>query len=111
MRRALATLGVAVALIAAPSAAASVVLVTVTSPARPGNAAHLVAKVSPAATCSIVVDYKSGPSHAQGLTPERSAGGIVSWSWIVGTRTTPGRWGIVVSCGSAGTLRTSFAVS
>jgi hypothetical protein len=29
---------------------------------------------------------------------------------MVGTRTTPGRWGIVVSCGSAGTLRTSFVV-
>jgi micrococcal nuclease len=111
MRRAVATLGAAVALTAAPSAAASVVLVTVTSPARPGTTAQLVAKVSPAATCSIVVDYKSGPSHAQGLTPERSTGGIVSWSWIVGTRTTPGRWGIVVSCGAAGTLRTSFAVA
>ena len=111
MRRELAAFGVAVALISAPTAAASVALVTVTSPALPGNAARLVAKVSPGATCSIVVDYKSGPSHAQGLTPDRAIGGIVSWSWIVGTRTTPGRWGIVVSCGSAGTLRTSFAVS
>jgi hypothetical protein len=111
MRHSLAALAAVVGLIVAPSAAASVVLVTVTSPARPGNAAQLVAKVAPAATCSIVVDYKSGPSHAQGLTPKRSAGGIVSWSWLVGTRTTPGRWGVVVSCGAAGTLRTSFAVS
>ncbi|HWB23556.1 MAG TPA: hypothetical protein VG652_11805 [Gaiellaceae bacterium] len=111
MRRRFATLAAVGALVAAPTALGSVHLVTVTSPARPGTAARLVARVSPGATCSIVVNYKSGPSHAQGLTPERSVGGIVSWSWIVGTRTTPGRWGIVVSCGTAGTLSTSFAVA
>jgi len=35
---------------------------------------------------------------------------LVSWTWKVGARTTPGRWPIVVSCGRAGTLRTSFVV-
>jgi len=54
------------------------------------------------------VYYKSGPSHAAGLYPKRPVGGRVSWTWKVGTRTTPGRWPIRVSCGSAGSFRTSF---
>jgi len=62
----------------------------------------------PERSCSITVYYKSGPSHAQGLYPKCPVGGRVSWTWKVGTRTTPGGWAIVVSCGSAGTLRTSF---
>jgi len=61
------------------------------------------------ATCSITVYYKSGPSSAAGLYPEQ--GRRISWTWKVGTRTTPGRWPITVSCGSAGSLHTSFAVT
>jgi micrococcal nuclease len=104
------TLAVASALATAATASARMRLVSVTSPASPGSHATLIASVSPASTCSITVLYKSGPSHAQGLYPKRPSGGRVSWTWMVGTRTTPGRWGIVVSCGSAGTLRTSFVV-
>jgi hypothetical protein len=111
MRRVVALLAVVCVLSFAGAASAKVKLVTVTSPAYPGNAAALVARVSPSKTCSIVVHYLSGPSHAHGLTPKRPTGGIVSWSWIVGTNTTPGRWGIVVSCGAAGTLTTSFRVA
>jgi hypothetical protein len=93
------------------SASASVRLVSVTSPIRAGSTATLVVKVSTRATCSITVEYKSGPSVAQGLYPKRvTAAGRVGWSWKVGTRTTPGRWPIVVSCGRAGTLRASFLV-
>jgi hypothetical protein len=92
------------------SASARVRLLSVTSPASPGSYATLRASVSPSRTCSITVYYKSGPSHAQGLYPKRPVNGRVSWTWKVGTRTTPGRWPIVVSCGPAGTLRTSFVV-
>jgi hypothetical protein len=101
---------VAVALALPASASARVRLVSVTSPASPGSYATLSASVSSTHTCSIIVNYMSGPSHAQGLYSKRSAHGRISWTWMVGTRTTPGRWGIVVSCGSAGTLRTSFVV-
>lgn len=101
----------AVALVLPAAASARVRLITVSSPASPGSYATLRASVSPSSTCSITVNYKSGPSHAQGLYSKRPVGGRVSWTWKVGTRTTPGRWGIVVSCGSAGTLRTSFVVS
>ena len=97
--------------LAAPTAA-SMRKVSVTSPAYPGNDATLVASVSSSSViCSIRVRYKSGWSRAKGLKPRRRPlGGRVSWTWRVGTNTTPGRWPIFVSCGSAGTLRTSFKV-
>ncbi len=98
----------AVALALPAAASARVRLIHVTSPVSAGSYATLRASVSPSRTCSIAVYYKSGASQAQGLYPKRSVAGRVSWTWKVGTRTTPGRWAIVVSCGSAGTLRTSF---
>ncbi|HEX9415777.1 MAG TPA: hypothetical protein VF895_03625 [Gaiellaceae bacterium] len=93
------------------TASAKVRLASVTSPRSPGSHAALVAKVSTNATCSITVLYKSGASRAQGLYPKRTVGLRVSWTWMVGTRTTPGRWPIIVSCGRAGTLQTSFVVA
>jgi hypothetical protein len=86
-------------------------LVSVTSPVRAGADATLVAAAPTGATCSIVVTYKSGPSLAGGLYSQRVRSGRVSWTWTVGTRTTPGRWPVDVSCGAAGSLHTSFVVS
>jgi hypothetical protein len=94
---------------AADRASAGVRLVSVTSPINHGGYGTLTVSVSPAKTCSITVYYKSGPSSAAGLYPKR--GSRISWTWKVGTRTTPGRWPINVSCGSAGTLQTSFVVT
>ena len=111
--RSLRVLAVAVvaSLLVPAAAAAKVTLLGVTSPARPGATATLTVAVTPAAaTCSIRVVYKSGPSKAQGLVPKRAAAGKVSWSWTVGTRTTPGRWPIHVDCGAAGKLSTAFEV-
>jgi hypothetical protein len=86
--------------------------VSVTSPIGAGAYATLVVKVARSATCSITVNYKSGPSHAAGLySKHTNAQRRVSWTWKVGTRTTAGRWPIVVRCGSVGTLRTSFVVT
>ena len=48
---------------------------------------------------------------AAGLYPQRARSGRVSWRWMVGTRTTPGRWPIDVACGAAGSLHTSFLVT
>jgi len=111
VRKALVVVAAAVSVVAFPAtASAKVRLASVTSPASPGSYATLVASVSPNARCSITVYYKSGASVAQGLYPKRSVRGRVSWTWMVGTRTTPGRWAIVVSCGRAGTLNTSFRV-
>jgi hypothetical protein len=70
--------------------------------ARHGQATTLIVRTSPNTGCSIQVVYKSGPSTAQGLVPKTSDGtGNVSWTWIVGSRTTPGQWPIYVTCGSA----------
>jgi hypothetical protein len=101
----------AVVLAVPTSASARVRLVHVTSPISAGSYATLTASVTSLRTCSITVYYKSGPSRAQGLYPKRPAGGRVSWTWKVGTRTTPGRWPIEVRCGPAGTLHTSFQVT
>lgn len=110
MRTVLLAVLVTAALAAPSTAVAKVRLVKVTSPVRAGSFAVLTAAVSPNAKCSIKVSYKSGPSRAQGLSPKRSVGGRVSWRWKVGTRTTSGRWPILVSCGRSGSLRTSFLV-
>ena len=104
-----AVLVVTASLVATAAADARVRLVSVTR-GVPGSNATLVASVSPARACSITVHYKSGPSRAKGLYTKRPVRGLVSWTWRVGTNTTPGRWRITVSCGSAGTLNTSFVV-
>jgi hypothetical protein len=107
-----ALLGVAAVLTFVGSAAASVRLVDVTSPAAAGSSATVTASVLPRKVlCRITVSYKSGPSKAAGLTPKRpSALGRISWTWKVGSSTTTGRWPIVVSCGAAGTMKTFFRV-
>jgi hypothetical protein len=112
MRKVVAALAAMAALAFAEPAAASVRLVGISpQPAYRGNPVTLTAQVSSSrVTCSIVVEYKSGPSRAKGLYPKRAVHGRVFWTWLVGTRTTPGRWPIVVSCGRVGTLRTSFRV-
>lgn len=96
---------------AAPNSTATARLIKVTSPVSRGDHATLVARVVPARGCQITVYYKSGPSVAQGLNPKRPHHGRVSWTWMVGTNTTPGRWPIQVSCGNAGSFRTSFRVT
>jgi hypothetical protein len=92
----------------APTAAEARVQLMQRPSGSPGQYATLAVAVSPSATCSIVVSYKSGPSEAKGLGPKR--GGRISWTWKIGTRTTPGSWPITVSCGRAGTVRTSIHV-
>jgi hypothetical protein len=94
--------------VAAPS---SIRLVRVTSPVANGEHATLVARVRPRRVCSIAVYYSSRPSKAAGLNPKRPVLGRVRWTWKVGTRTRAGRHRIVVICGSAGRLLTSFVTT
>lgn len=115
------TLGIvlAVMLAIATSARAAeqqlpVALVSITSPVNHGNLATVSVKTAPRAMCRITVTYKSGPSRAKGLSPKTSDGhGMVSWTWLVGARTTPGTWPVSVSCNAGaqtGTLQTSILV-
>lgn len=91
-----------------------ITLVSLASPVSHGNAANISVRTAPGAACTITVNYKSGPSRARGLVPKTAGGdGLVSWTWIVGTRTTPGEWPITVTCsagGRQGTLETAFVV-
>jgi hypothetical protein len=95
-----------------PPAATATRIVSVTSPVAPGAYATVVASTAPNAGCDITVRYKSGISTAQGLTPQTADGsGHVSWTWKVGTRTTPGSWPITVECTPGGADSTQFTVS
>jgi hypothetical protein len=89
-------------------------VVSLTSPASPGDDAAITIQTAPDASCSITVVYESGPSRARGLFPQSAdSRGRVTWTWRVGTRTTPGRWPIIVTCsagGRQGTLETAFVV-
>ena len=105
-----AALTAATSALAAPNAGTTARLVGVTSPARRNAEASLIARVAPTRRCTIAVLYKSGPSHAKGLGPERPVHGYVVWKWRVGGSTTLGTWPIQVHCGSAGSFRTHFTV-
>ena len=95
---------------AGQGATAKVRLVRVTSPVSTNANATLTVAVTPARACTITVTYSTGPSRAKGLGQKRAVNGRVSWTWKVGSKTTPGRWPIAVNCGSAGSLRTSIVV-
>ncbi len=73
-------------------------IVSITTPVSPGYYATLEARTVPNTICGIDVYYASGKSEAQGLYAQRAdSEGNVSWTWKVGTRTTPGWWRIVVT--------------
>jgi hypothetical protein len=81
-----------------PAPALSVRIVSLPATGQ-GNPATATVQTAPRASCSIDVEYKSGPSQAAGLDPKTASGtGVVSWTWLVGTRTTPGEWPVTVTC-------------
>jgi hypothetical protein len=90
----------------APPPARKLTVAIVSLPATgQGNPVTAVVRTLPAADCEIVVEYASGPSEARGLYPKTaSASGYVSWTWLVGTRTTPGRWPVTVTCSKGGSI-------
>lgn len=60
----------------------------------------LTANGKPNTTYHITVNYKSGPSTAEGLEDKTSnSSGFVSWTWKIGGRTSAGTYSIVVSGG------------
>lgn len=82
-----------------PVAALSVRFTMLTSPVRHGAYATAAVATASSASCTITVTYKSGPSKAAGLGPKTaSSSGGVSWTWLVGSRTTPGSWPVTVTC-------------
>ena len=87
----------------ASAAALSIAVTSLTSPIAKGGNATLSIKTVAGANCGITVHYKSGASTAAGLGPKSADGnGNVSWTWKVGTGTTPGTWRIVVNASANG---------
>jgi hypothetical protein len=87
----------------APGGNLRVRITRLTSPVTHGSSATLDASTVPGADCRITVVYKSGPSSARGLDPHSADGaGDVSWTWTVGSRTTPGSWPVTVTCSGGG---------
>ncbi len=65
-----------------------------------GETATVTIQGQPDTEYAITVYYKSGPSTASGLESQTSDGeGYVSWSWRIGSRTSPGTFKIEVSGG------------
>ena len=90
-------------------------IIGVTSPAYRNSFATLAARTNAGSSCSIEVDYASGPSSAAGLgSTTANSSGSVSWTWKVGGRTTKGTWPIFVTCswnGQAAAASTTFRVA
>ncbi|WP_303799572.1 thermonuclease family protein [Alicyclobacillus macrosporangiidus] len=63
-----------------------------------GDEASVTIQTAPGAQAHIEVRYKSGPSHAKGLVDQTAdASGRVTWTWTVGTSTTPGDWPVTIT--------------
>jgi endonuclease YncB( thermonuclease family) len=91
--------------------AGTITLISLTSPISPGANATLVIEAAPGAVCDPGVIYKSGESTAQGLQAKTAgANGRLSWTWRVGTNTTPGTWVVYVVCNPGGRAQWDFVV-
>jgi hypothetical protein len=100
----------ALALALPATAAASVTLVDFTSPVQRGSAALLVVRVTGAPRkCTIAAFHKGRAWHAKGLAAKLPSAGLASWAWQVGSL--PGRFRLLVSCGSAGSLTATLVVT
>ncbi len=65
-----------------------------------GNKATVVIEGKVNTKYSIGVYYNSGASTAKGLEDKISDGnGVISWTWIIGARTKPGDYKIIISGG------------
>ena len=97
-------LGLAVATPAPPTALATprqlpLTLVALTSPVRRGHDARLTVRTAPETQCLLLVQYRVGGAPANVAIPKRADGkGLVSWTWRVDPKATPGSWPIIVHC-------------
>jgi hypothetical protein len=81
-------------------------------PVKPGRKATLVLRTEPGTSVDLSIVYKSGLSQAKHLgSATADASGLVSWTWHVSGRTTPGQWSLQVSNAEGGAWQQSFEVS
>ena len=87
-------------------------ITSVTSPVNPRSNATVGVTTGAGASCTITVTYNSGASTAAGLGPKSAdSHGAVSWTWKVGSRTSPGTYAISVVCEPGASAQTQFTVS
>lgn len=90
---------------------ASIALVSLTSPIPAGSSATLAIQVMPSAVCDPGVVYKSGESKADGLGSKTAdSNGYLSWTWKIGSKTTPGTWKVYVRCSPGGYMKWNLVV-
>jgi hypothetical protein len=77
---------------------------TVTSPVEVGSHATVTIKTQPGTGCNITYyTPKGNPSASQELTERLADGnGLCTWSWQIGTNTTPGKGRVIISVGDSG---------
>lgn len=86
-------------------------LIKIKSPVTRGGHAHIVAHANAANICRITVYSKSGRLQSRRLTPEDPGSDYrLAWEWLMPTKTRLGAWHVRISCGSAGSLQTTFRV-
>ncbi|XID93070.1 TadE/TadG family type IV pilus assembly protein [Paenibacillaceae bacterium WGS1546] len=82
------------------------------NPVRPGRKATLVLRTDPGATVDLSILYKSGPSQAKHLgSATADESGLVSWTWHVSGRTTPGIWSWKVANEEGAAWQQTFEVA
>ncbi|WP_373230177.1 TadE/TadG family type IV pilus assembly protein [Cohnella sp.] len=82
------------------------------NPVRPGRKATLILRTEPGTVVDLSIVYKSGLSQAKHLgSATADASGLVSWTWHVSGRTTPGQWNWRVSTPAGGVWQESFQVA
>ena len=71
----------------------------VTSPVKPGQTVSVQARVKPGATCSITYTTPAGnTTRSEALVPKLAdAEGLVSWTWPIGAKTSPGSARITIA--------------
>jgi Tfp pilus assembly protein PilZ len=84
------------------TAAASPVVLSLTSPVAPGSTAQLAVQTIPNAACSLAYTTPAGTaSEARGLgVSAADAAGRVSWARVIGTATRAGTGTLRITCGS-----------
>lgn len=88
-------------------------LVSITSPVSRGGYVQLIVRTSVARSlCNIRVRYRSRPPIANPDLRQKGAlfAGILQWRWKMPANATRGTWSADLSCGTAGTLHTTFVV-
>lgn len=95
------------------AAAFAVTLVSLEpNPVRPGRKATLVVRTKPGTVVDLSILYKSGLSQAKHLgSAKADASGLVSWTWHVSGRTTPGQWNWKVSTAAGGVWQQAFQIA